>query len=335
MPNPPEITEQYRAAVSEVVLWRRNDRGLIEICGADRAGWLNNLVTNVVKALAAGEGNYAFATNVKGRTLFDLNLLVLEDRLWLDLDRRQTEAAIKHFDRHIITEDVRLADLSPTTGRLTIVGPRAHEAVAQMGLGNLVPMAQLQHVAGKIGGADVRMVRNDCVGLLGAELIVRVDDLAGVSDRIVQAGAETGIRPLDDAAAEVLRIEAGIPASIVDIDEEVVPPETGQVERGISYHKGCYLGQEVIERMRSHGVLARLLVGIRVEGDGPIARGAAVQVDSQEVGRVTSSCWSEAIGARLALGYVKTARANPRTTVTITDGDRQRSGVVMALPVRR
>jgi folate-binding protein YgfZ len=139
---------------------------------------------------------------------------------------------------------------------------------------------------------------------------------------------------LDAGTVEILRIEAGIPASVADIDGDVLPPETLQIERGISYRKGCYLGQEVIERMRSHGVISRKLVGIRLEGDVLPARDASVLHDEQPVGRVTSACRSEAVKAVLALGYVKSARAAPGTPVIVQDGPRRAPGEIVALPLR-
>ncbi len=334
MPNSPDISRQYQAAVTSAGLYLRSDRGLIEVTGADRAAWLSNLVTNVIKTLQPGEGNYAFATNVKGRTVFDLNVLVLDDRLWLDVAGPWRATALKHFEKYIITEDVKLADRSAEFSRGAVMGPRAGDVVSALGFGNLGPMSQLQHLAGRVGGEDVRMVRHDFAGLVTAEFIVPGESADPVVASI--AGAVSGLtcERLSDGAVEVLRIEAGIPASVVDIDEEVVPPETCQVERGISYHKGCYLGQEVIERMRSHGILARKLVGLRIEGQTPSPAGSIVKRDDKEVGRVTSACWSEALGGPLALGYLKSIHAQPDTQVTINEPSGSQSAIVAALPVR-
>lgn len=322
MSNDPRISEQYRTATRIGGYSDRPDRALIEVAGKDRAEWLSNLVTNVVKTLQPGEGNYAFAVSIKGRTIFDLNILVIEDRLWLDVDHRWKDTALRHFDRYIITEDVRLSDITSRHARLAIVGPRAREIVAEAGFGNLVPMSQLQHVGGTIDGMPVRMLRHDFIGLPGAEFILPADSPT-VQEQLIGLARSRGLVSLDSETLEILRIEAGIPASVVDIDEDVVPPETGQVERGISYHKGCYLGQEVIERMRSHGILARQFVGLKIEtsaasSSGAAAvppRGAVIRANEKEIGRVTSACWSEALAAPLALGYVKTPFAKPGTIV--------------------
>ncbi|HKQ49368.1 MAG TPA: glycine cleavage T C-terminal barrel domain-containing protein [Phycisphaerae bacterium] len=333
MPNPPEIQQQYRAAMTAGGVYARADRGLIEVRGKDRATWLNNLVTNVVKTLQPGEGNYAFATSVKGRAVFDMNILILDDRLWLDVDRRQIETATKHLERYVITEDVQLADVSSTVERHAVMGPRAGDAGGRLGLGNFSPMSQLQHVAGRIGASEARFVRHDFAGVPAFEIIVCGEDRAAARAALDALAGELHLATLSAATVQILRMEAGIPASVDDIDEEVVPPETGQVERGISYHKGCYLGQEVIERMRSHGILARKLAGLRVSGEAIIERGAEILSNSTVVGRVTSSCFSEAMGAVLCLGYVKSALAKVGTPVRVVVSGDEFSGEVVPLPV--
>lgn len=324
---------EYQAAVTGAAVCLRPGRGWIEVEGKDRAAWLSNLVTNVVKTLKPGEGNYAFAVNLKGRCVFDGNILVDAERLWLDLDARLIPAALKHLDKYIITEDVRLRDRTAECGRAAILGPKAHAVVAALGFGNLVPMGQLQHVTGTIAGAEVRLIRHDFTGLATAEFVVPIGSMDAVVAAIQAAGV--GVTWISQPVVDMLRIEAGIPASVEDVDDDVVPPETMQVERGISYHKGCYLGQEVIERMRSHGVLPRRLIGLRLTGDAAPPRGSAIRIGENEVGRVTSAAWSPTLGAMLALGYLKTAYLKPSLAVTVGDGGGGQQGELVDLPVRR
>lgn len=335
MSNSADIITQYEACLTDACFLRRDDRGLLEVRGKDHTAWLNNLVTNVVLTLQPGEGNYAFAITVKGRTVCDLNFLVLPDRLWLDIDHRLLEKATAHFQRYIVTEDVALRDISGESGRLALIGPRAPEVVGQLGFGNVVPMASLQHTGGRAGTTDALMFRHDIAGLPGAEFIVTIDAAHDAVEALSEAIRGAGARKLTPEVVDILRIEAGIPASVEDIDEEVVPPETGQIERGISYQKGCYLGQEVIERMRSHGVLPRRLVGVRFEGDAPVRPQSRIIVEDTDVGRATSGCYSEALEGALNLAYVKTVHAEPGTRVIAQTGAGPRPGVVVQLPVRK
>jgi tRNA-modifying protein YgfZ len=353
MLNDPPIQAQYRAATSVGGLCTRENRGLIHVSGADCGAWLNNLVTNSIKTVRPGEGRYAFACDVRGRIIADLNALATGGGFWLDLDRRWMKTVVAHLNRHVITEDVTLADVSSRICRLAVLGPRAGDAVLRMGFGDLAGMGQLQHVEKRSGNAEIRMIRHDFAGLPAAEFVILAaegssaepDDepLAaagegsrggGVREEIAAVCGELGMAELERPVVEVLRIEAGIPASVEDIDEDVLPSETGQTERGIDYRKGCYLGQEIIERMRSRGALARRLVGLRIDGEMPVAPQSFIRVGEAQVGRTRSCCWSQALGAVLALGYVKIAHADPGVEVMVDTISGQRRGTVIELPVQ-
>jgi folate-binding protein YgfZ len=350
MPNSPHIVEQYRAVQERGGLYHRTDRGVIEVSGKDRASWLNNLVTNIVTNLSPGEGNYAFATNIKGRTVFDLGILVLEDRLWLDIDRRWIEKALQHLNKYVISEDVQLRNLSEEVTRIAVIGPTAGGFVAdKTSVGNLVAMGQWQHVSNTLhlheagapadklktsASVEYRVVRNDFCGMPAADFYFTGDARDAAASAIEGLATQSGLAAIIDKTVEILRIEAGIPASVDDIDEDVVPPETGRVEQGISYHKGCYLGQEVIERMRSHGILARRLVGLKLGGDHLPPKNSLLRAEEKDVGRITSACWSEALAAPLALGYVKAAFAQPGKHVSISAPSGNTTAEIVALPVK-
>lgn len=325
------LANQYAIARDAAGLLTRTDRALIEATGKDRAVWLHNLVTNAIKTLQPGEGNYAFAPNAKGRTIFDLNALILDDRLWIDLDRRWAEMARKHLAKYIITEDVALADITPRFERFAITGPAAVEVVGRMGFGNLAPMAQLQHLPFLWDGHAGRMLRNDFTGQPTADLLIEAAGAPSLLIALLDAGRPSGLARIDPEVAEILRVEAGIPASLSEIDEDVIPPETGQIDRGISYHKGCYLGQEVIERMRSHGVVARKLVGIKLAPGAGITCPAPLKVGDVDSGRLTSLVWSYALDAPMGLGYLKAVHAKPGQPVSIAETS---VGEVVPLPAR-
>lgn len=329
----------YDQCRTRAAFLRRDMRGILRISGEDRAAWLSNLVTNVLTTLKPGEGNYAFVVNVKGRTQFDLNILVRPDCLLLDIDRRWTESAARFLDRYLITERVEIRDETNSTCRAAIIGPTAHEAVAKLGLGNLTPMAWLQNIDAEWAGSPVVLFRHDFTGRPGAEFVAFGEHAREAIDRVRAAVTSIGGIEIDASTADTMRIEAGIPASIEDIDEEVIPPETGQIERGISYHKGCYLGQEVIERMRSHGILARKLVGVKFESSAatvsrPLPRLTPIYVGEAEVGRTMSGCLSPALNlAALSLAYVKSAHTQPGTKLAARTADGEFAGEVIKLPV--
>jgi len=369
----------------------RSYRALLEVRGADRATWLHNLTTNQVKNLGRGEGNYAFVLNIQGRILFDANLLVRADSIWLDLDRRFLETAKKHFAKYVITEDVAVADRSEEFVRLGLVGAKAASLLSELGAPNAAAMAQLNHVTIDLSIADqsrdregadkqnrdcqgavpaavisnrsmpvaVLVVRHDFCGPFAVELFVP----AGKAVDFWRAHVDSGRAvPVGNEAVQVRRIEAGIPWPGHEITDEYLPAETRQLVRAVSFQKGCYLGQEVVERMRSRHVVARQLVGLRIDtpspsegegrGEGPKPTGPSsalstattpplqsgfghtvLDSDGKPTGQVTSACHSPTLGCPIALAYVRTPHATPGTQLTMTsEGESAICATVADLP---
>lgn len=324
------LEREYAAARNGTALHDRSYRGLIEVCGADRAAWLNNLVTNVIKTVSPGEGNYAFVLNSRGRILFDVNMLVTADAIRLDVERSHVALAMRHFGKYIITEDVRLHDRSDEFLRLALLGPKVPDVMAVLGAPHAAAMAQLQHGLVELEGRPRFFVRHDFAGVFGVEFVVEASDAPACWKRLMVLGPQ----PVGLAAVQTLRIEAGIPWCGEDLHEEVLPAETGQAERAVNYRKGCYLGQEVVERMRSRGGLARTLVGLRLEGETAPELPATLRAGASDVGRLTSVCRSPAAGGLIGLGYVKVAAASAGTRVEVAEGSGVFSARVAALPFR-
>ncbi|MCH7873121.1 MAG: aminomethyl transferase family protein, partial [Planctomycetes bacterium] len=300
------LEREYLAANKQAALFDRSHRGLIVARGGDRKTWLNNLITNVVATLGDNEGSYAFATDVKGRTQFDLNVLSAPSELLLDVDRLITPDAQAHLERFLITEDVELEIVSDAFARIGCSGPQANRVAKSLGVENFTPMPSLSSVA--IAGGDVRLFRHDFAGQPGFELIVPAREAVIWWDRLI---ADCGVTPCGIDTAEVLRIEAALPAWGADIDGAVIPPETGQIERGISYHKGCYLGQEVIERMRSHGSLGRRLTRFVMDDGQGLTPPLPITRDAKQAGRITSLAQHPSGERWIALGYLRTSITDP------------------------
>lgn len=291
-----DAAAEYRAARTSAGLFDRSDRGVVIVTGADRQAWLHNLLTNAIKPLTPNTGCYAFAIDVRGRTLFDCNVLNLADAIWLDIATVWLAPAMAHLERFHISEDVALRDAASEFARFGVAGPRATEIAGVLGLAHLNDMPQLASV--ELGNEIGRCARHDFCGLPGFEIFVPRSEAKAAWDRCRAAGAVACGHEVLDA----LRIEAGIPWSLRDLDEKVIPPETGQTERAISYKKGCYLGQEVIERMRSLGSPAKRLV--RVETSSPIGVPTPLRQGGKEVGRITSLIAHPEGGRFIGLGYL-------------------------------
>lgn len=306
------------------------DRGLLEAGGPDRAAWLNNLVTNTIKTLQTGEGNHTFALNAKGRVLTDLNMLVLPEAIWIDLPAAAAGQAAAHLERYHITENVTLSNRSTEFGRLVLLGGGGFEVAEALGVSQVRAMAQLGSTGVPLAGKHRLGVRNDAWGLPAFELFVEASDLAICRERLLEIGRPVGLRTVGPAVMEARRIEAGLPRWGAEITPEVLPAETGQLERAVSFHKGCYLGQEIVERMRSRGGLARKLIGLRLASLDGLADPPVLLRNGAEVGRLTSACASPAGVGAVALGMARLTVAQPGTRLTCGDVE----ATVAALPFR-
>ena len=322
----------YEAARRHAALIDRTDRGRIVVSGADRATYLQGLLTNDIVALGAGRGCYAAYLTPQGRLIADLHVYELGDVILLTMTGDVKPTVLAKLDQFVFAEDVQLGDVTASFAQWGIVGPGAAFAIAAL-LGGaseaaLTALPEHGNTRADWQGSAAIVTRTSDAGEPGYDVFVETAQ----GDAFKTALAAAGLPLLDDRAAETIRIEAGIPAFHRDMDEETIPLEAGIESRAISFTKGCYVGQEVIVRVlhRGHGRVARKLVGLRVNGDSVPAAGAAISRGDRDVGRVTSSAWSPAIGAPIALGYVHRDFVEPGTTLTV-DGS---AAEVVTLPFR-
>ena len=329
------VGEYYRLHEGPAVV-DRFSRGSLEITGADRTSWLHNLTTNQVKTLGNGEGNYAFALNSQGRILFDLNILVRAESLWVVLDRRFLDSAKQHFAKYTVTEEVTVTDRSRDMVCIGLVGARVPRLVGELGAPCLEPWPALRWSEIDWAGTSIWAVHNDFCGPFGIELFVPAGVAAGLWRWLVDSARLIPAMPVGDDAVQIHRIETGLPWPITEINHEVLPAETGQLERAVSRDKGCYLGQEVVERMRSRNVVARRLVGLRLEGDSrPPVESALVDEAGCTVGKLTSVCYSPSRHGLIGLGYVKTAHSSAGSAVHVAWEGLSVSATVVERPFSR
>jgi len=297
------------------------------VSGRDRATYLQGLLTNDIPALNAGHGCYAAYLTPQGRLISDLLVYELGDVLLLTLPLATKDVVLAKLDQFIFSEDVQLGDVTDTFGSVAVVGPDAALAVNAVVVGSdaetLVNLPVHGNVRGNVRGTasghPVIVLRVDDTGEPGFELLVPADTLADVRALLLDAGAVVA----DEATAEQLRIEAGVARFGPDMDEETIPLEAGIEATAISFTKGCYVGQEVIIRVlhRGHGRVARKLVGLTFNPSAEVpAPGTVLLADEKEIGSITSSAFSPAVGRPVALGYVKRDFIEPGTAVTTADG---------------
>jgi tRNA-modifying protein YgfZ len=325
-----DMASAYQAAREQAAFMDRSSRGRLLVNGRDRATYLQGLLTNDTVALKTGDGCYAAYLTPQGRMISDLWVYELGDVILLSLPGDVKDTVLAKLDQFIFSEDVQLGDVTGTFGQVAVVGPRAAEVVGSLlddtPAVRLGALHENGNVRGSFAGAAAIVTRIDDLGEPGFDIYVERGGFDGFKRRLLDAGAVE----LDPQTAEVLRVEAGVPEFHHDMDEETIPLEAGIEARAISQTKGCYVGQEVIIRVlhRGHGRVARKLVGLTLDGDAVPERGAVVKSDQKNVGEVTSSVRSIALGRPISLAYLQRDFVAPGTVVSV-DGA---SAVVTALP---
>lgn len=318
------------------------DRGWLEVAGQDRAAFLQGLLSNDVAALPPGGGCYATMLTPRGRMIADLHVFADRGRLLLDVDGGVADRLRQRFDDLVFTEDVRVTDRTAGLAAYGVHGPGAR-AVAEALTGTPAGrMAVCAHRALAIGTAAGLVARTDDLGVEGYRVVVE----RPAAEALRRALAAAGAAAVEPAAAEVVRVESGRPAFPGDMDQDTIPLEAGIADRAVSFDKGCYVGQEVIVRIlhRGGGRVARRLAGLTFERsadpDSPLpSHGAAIFSGDDEVGRVTSAVRSPAVGAVIALGYVRRELADAADAggapVQVALGTERVPAAVTALPFVR
>jgi tRNA-modifying protein YgfZ len=306
----------YRTLTTGAALVRRTDLGVLRVSGADRTAWLQGLVTNDVQALQPRQACYAAYLTPQGRMISDMRVVALADALLLDVPASLSASLGERLDALIFAEDVQVGDDSGTTAIVELYGPRSGEVVARTD-----PKGE-------------PVVPSEQYGLPAWVVHVPRERVPSAVDVLTRQGVDE----VSLEALEVVRLEAGIPKFLVDMDEHTIPLEAGIEDRAISFTKGCYVGQELIVRVRHRGGgrVARRLVGLALEGTTGPSGGDPIVGDGREVGTVTSAAASPTLGRHIALGYVHRDFVEPGTAVEIVRGDHRLRATVAALPfVRR
>jgi aminomethyltransferase len=279
--------------------------------------WMNGMVTNNVRDLPVGHGVYVFLLNPQGHILGDMNVYNQGDSLLVDTDRSQAEKILATFDHYIIMDDVEVANQAEAVTALGISGPKARAVLqgADIQIPQLEPL-QTCHLQCdcQCGCLECLIIRSENPQNESYEIWLAPAHVKALWDGLCAAGAT----PVGCEALELQRIVDGIPLYGVDIRERDLPQETEQT-RALNFNKGCYVGQEIVERIRSRGSVHRKFTGFQTEGTASVAAGAKIVVDQKEVGEITSatSLAFAGIDRTLALGYIRREAGVPGRQVSI------------------
>lgn len=266
-------------------------RGRISVSGSEAVMFLNGLITNDLKSLEENRWMPAAFPNVQGRLLAAVRVLRRANDILLDTEESTREKVLKIIERFTFAGDFKVKDLTDESALISVQGRGASELFYEG-----VTTVPATHTAED-----------------GFDLVIEAKSKANLWQSLVEQGAT----PVSEEVAEILRIEAGIARYGIDMDETNVVTETN-LDDAISYTKGCYLGQEIIIRIKHRGHVAKKLTGLKFEANPTIEPGAVIKTaDDKEIGRVTSATFSPKSGTTVGLGYVRYEYLNPGTPVVV------------------
>ncbi len=294
-------------ALREAAAWiDLSARGRIRVAGEDRARLLHAMSTNHIQELAPGHGLYAFFLNDKGRILADALIYNLGESLFLDTEAETKNKLFEHLDRFIIADDVTLEDETGSMAAIGIEGPKSLDIAQQLG----IPFS-----GGKASVAVFQEGFTARVSVTGSEGL-RIFVPIAAKQELVNRLNEASVPAATPEEARVVRLEIGYPRYGEEISERYLVQET-QAADAVHYNKGCYLGQEIVERVRSRGQVHRLLTPVRIEGTTAPAPGTKLKADGTDVAEISSAVFSPALGWVVGLAYVRTEATHSKPAMIV------------------
>jgi folate-binding protein YgfZ len=296
-----DVKAEYQGLIAGCAVYDLGWRAKIALTGNDRVRWANGMVTNNIRDLADGRGNYNFLLNPQGRIQGDLYIYNLGDHLMVDTELWQKPKILELFDKYIIMDDVDVADVSDKLTAIAVQGPKSIEILHKLGIiiaDDVEPLKVERTVWNGIGISVTRMASDVAMTF---EIWLTAENAGKLWDALLAAEAT----PVGTEALETFRVAAGVPRYGQDISDKYIPQETEQFH-ALHFAKGCYLGQEIVERVRSRGAVHRHYAAFTVDGPAP-APGTEIQAEGKRVGEITSARAVPANGheVTLALGYVR------------------------------
>ena len=294
------VAAEFRALLGGSGVYDLRGRTKVILTGGDRMRWLNGMTTNNVRDLAVGHGVYAFLLNPQGHIQADLYAFHRGEYILVDFDGGLREKVLAIFDHYIIADDVEVEDISPRLVAIGLSGARSVEVLERVGV--VVPDLEPLQLADSVwNGIGITLLRSGEESAPSWQVWLAAENFDKLWDALVTSGAT----PSGSDALELFRIAKGIPRYVVDIRERDLPQETRQ-DRALHFAKGCYVGQEIVERIRSRGAVHRVFSGFLVDGPLP-AVGAKIQADAKDVGEITSAVALplESGPRSVALGYIR------------------------------
>ena len=307
---------EYAAVRSTAGLIDLSYRGLLQVTGPDRLSFLQGMLSNDLRTLEPFTGQHATLLTQQGKVIADVRVLCAMNSFYLDFLENLKETILAHLNRYLVADEVEITDRSNEYGTLSVQGPQSETLLRKLVGQAEFPEQPLQHAMVNVEATNICMVHASHTGETGFDLIAPIASLPAIAQRLTAIGKGFSAVWVGEEAQEILRVEAGIPRYGVDFTEDNLLLEVG-LDNAVSFNKGCYLGQEVVERIRSRGHVNKKLVGLSLEGQESASPGDVITVADKAVGTITSSVHSPAVGKPIALGYVHKDYWEPDTRVGV------------------
>ncbi|MGH7865521.1 MAG: YgfZ/GcvT domain-containing protein [Candidatus Binataceae bacterium] len=317
--------DEYRALVHGAAFRTMGERVAVRVVGADRIEFFQGMCSADLKGAGVGGVVPALLLTEHAHVIADFYAWISADALLIDIEASLWPRARAHLDRLLVADDVEFI-AAERLALIEVLGPKARDAVVAAGAEGAGGLDQLRF-------AERGAMLVGRVARVGADgyTIVAPDEEARAMFTLLR-NLRGNYCEVSAAATEVARVENGIARVGVDTNNKTIALEA-RLERAISSSKGCYVGQETIERVNARGGLKRRLYGLRVVGDRAPRRNSAVELAGKEVGRISSCALSPTLGA-LALSILHQSAWQPATMVVIKDQEGDLSATVSDLPFR-
>lgn len=306
------LLQQIESVRINAGIWMRRDHTVLRFTGKDAGSWLHSQTTNDVNAIVSGSGKRQALVNRQGRLQCVFDLLRFEDEYWAIIEAKQAPALLERFETHHFLEDVVVEDVGANSGQILLEGPRSvlfllNQIEPPPAVGDRVlPSSPLDFAPLLIGEHHLLAVRSTESGEDGFLLLAAPGEETALYELLAAEGVLEGVMEVGDHARNTLRLESGAPRFGIDWDTTTVIAETPFEREAVSYDKGCYLGQEVVTRLKTYGTPKEALVGLFVEGDAPAfpAPGGELFIDGARVGRLCCFTFSSTLNRWIARAYL-------------------------------
>lgn len=320
---------EYAFANQAVGLFDTNYQCWAWLDGADRVRYLNAITTNNIKDLAPGQGVTGLLLNPQGHILAEIACFALPDRLLLRSHAVVRQRTLETLEKFIIMDDATLTDASDQFGSVAVEGPLAPKFAQDIAGFALEGVAENAHAEKEIEDIACRVIRRSHFGQPGIEFVTSQESLPGLWDYLASMVRAVRGGRIGYEAINSLRLEAGVPWFSHDFDDKVIPHEAALEHSHINYTKGCYTGQEIVERVRSRGQVNRRLTALRFSSPDPPAPGTKLLASDKEVGHVTSAARSPRLQCPIGFAYLRREHASLGSRLTFDAG----AADVVSLPL--